>query len=596
MGERPIGFVPDGFVPDAPPPTSGALDAAKRFVMGFAHNVDPRPALKLVYDGANALGGMLSGDLSRGDAFADDLKGLGQAQLEQFKKGYEAYKAGRFSEAAGHTLAGALPLVGPAAAAAGETIGSGDFAGGAGQIAGLAAGAKAPAIVARVLPKSIGVKGLGGPVDPVAAAAVAEGRAQGVPLDAATATGRPIVATLQKAISDSIGGAGTAERFQAAQAKGLATVGEQLAAKANPGGGAMTPESAGQAAIDAVGKVVADHGAVADAAYGKLRAIEARRPIPVDLTKVKAALEPLYRTLAVGADIAPLQGAKAAATRALARILEGPDIASASEVDSALSDLKALQRDAADTPGAAAANRAVAQVHNALLREVAKAGPDALKALNEGRAATTAKYAAIEVRDFLQGNTSEPVQAYGRTVAANDTNIARVRELAQTVPAEMPKIGRAFLDDVMGQATADGGFQHAARVASRWEKLGAETKALMFKDPAHITALDNFFRLAEKITKNENPSGSGKIVNLKNFWNPMQLLSAVPMAALSKLFYTEQGVRLLTDGLHVPMQSPAAIAAYTARLSAAVKNLGGALDPAMAEERREPMPPTIGRR
>lgn len=596
----PDGFVPDSKQADKPAAASSWLDSATNFVTNFAHNVDPRPALKLLYDTGKAGAGAFSGNLAMGDDFAADLKGLGQAQVDQFKKGKQAYHEGRISEAVGHTIAGALPLVGPAAANAGEQIGSGDISGGLGAGAGLIAGMKAPEVVGKVLPKSIGVPGLGGPIEPKAAAAVAEGLSQGVPLDAATATGRPIVATLQKAASDSIGGAGAAERFKAAQQAGLATVGEQLASKANERAGvpgpSVTPENAGKGAISKVQSKIDEFSQTADAGYGKLRAIEDKQPIPVDLRGVKAALEPMYRTMAVGADIAPLQGAKAGAVRAIARILEGPDVAGASEVDSALSDLKSLARSAQDTPGAAAANRAVAQVHQAVIRAVSQAGPDALRALNDGRQATTAKYAAIEMRDFLEGNTGEGVGAYGRTVAPKDANVGRMREIAKLAPEAMPEIGRAFLDDLMGQATADGGFQHAPKVATQWEKLGAETKALLFNDPAHVKSLDNFFRLAEKATENVNPSGSGKIVNIKNFWQPMQLLSSVPMAALSKLLYTEKGVNLLTQGFHIPLSSPAAAASYTARLAAAVKGLGGEMQPAMAGDSQGQKPATIVQR
>lgn len=589
-----------GGAPQQPAAASSWLDSATNFVTNFAHNVDPRPALKLLYDTGKAGAGAFSGNLAMGDDFAADLKGLGKAQVDQFTKAKQAYHEGRISEAVGHTIAGALPLVGPAAANAGEQIGSGDISGGLGAGAGLIAGMKAPEVVGRVLPKSVGVPGLGGPVEPKAAAAVAEGLAQGVPLDAATATGRPIVATLQKAASDSIGGAGAAERFKAAQQAGLATVGEQLASKANERAGvpgpSVTPENAGKGAISKVQSKIDEFSQTADAGYGKLRAIEDKQPIPVDLRGVKAALEPMYRTMAVGADIAPLQGAKAGAVRAIARILEGPDVAGASEVDSALSDLKSLARSAQDTPGAAAANRAVAQVHQAVIRAVSQAGPEALRALNDGRQATTAKYAAIEMRDFLEGNTGEGVGAYGRTVAPKDANVGRMREIAKLAPEAMPEIGRAFLDDLMGQATADGGFQHAPKVATQWEKLGAETKALLFDEPAHVKSLDNFFRLAEKATENVNPSGTGKIANIKNFWQPMQLLSSVPMAALSKLLYTEKGVNLLTQGFHIPLSSPAAAASYTARLAAAVKGLGGEMQPAMADDSQGQKPATIVQR
>lgn len=595
------------------PPETSWMDSATNFVKNFAHNVDPRPALEALYDVQK---GILGGDLDALTRTTDRAKALGGAQLEQFKKAKRDYDAGRYSEAIGHTMAGALPLLGPAAATAGEQIGTGDVAGGMGGAAGLLTpfGAKygveaartgsllpTPAKVAALKPAALPVTRGTQPTHQADVAANDFAIQEGIPRDAATATGSQLIATLQKATGDSIGGAGTAERFKAGQQARLATVGEQLAAKANtqPGGQPgrpMTQQTAGEGALAAVDGHVAAETATADAAYSRLRKIEEAKPIPVNLSAEKPALEQLYRTMAIGGDIAPIQGKKGAVVRALARILEGPDVAGISEVDSALSDLKSLARDAADTPGAAAANQAVAAVHRAVMNAAAKAGPDAVKALNEGRAATTRKYAAVEVRDFLAGNTNEPVQAFRRVVERDDSNIRRVEKLAALIPEEMPNIGRAFLDDAMATAKSDRGFQHAAKLAANWEKLGPETKKLMFRNPGHVAALDNFFRVAEKMTENVNPSGSGKVINVaKNFWNPLQLLSAVPTWGLSKLLYTERGVKLLTQGFSVPLQSPAAAAQYSARLSAAIKD-AGVMQPAMAGDSQEPTPTTIGRR
>ncbi len=62
------------------------------------------------------------------------------ASGEQLGKAKEAVGQGRYSEAVGHTF-GAIPIIGPAAAAAGEQIASGDVAGGLGKGAGLVLGA-----------------------------------------------------------------------------------------------------------------------------------------------------------------------------------------------------------------------------------------------------------------------------------------------------------------------------------------------------------------------------------------------------------------------------------------------------------------------
>lgn len=135
--QQPAGFVPDGFVPDAPPPsadfrTSNAktedgdaeLDPAwERFVGGVWTNLNPLSAVEGVYNMARHP--------------IDTTKELLGAQAEQLKKGRDLFSQGRTSEAIGHVAAALLPIMGPAAAHAGERIGSGDIAGGLGEAVGL---------------------------------------------------------------------------------------------------------------------------------------------------------------------------------------------------------------------------------------------------------------------------------------------------------------------------------------------------------------------------------------------------------------------------------------------------------------------------
>lgn len=68
-------------------------------------------------------------------------KGIYGMQAEQFGKAKEDFEQGRYVEMMGHGAAGVLPLIGPAAATAGEQIAAGDVAGGLGTGAGLATGA-----------------------------------------------------------------------------------------------------------------------------------------------------------------------------------------------------------------------------------------------------------------------------------------------------------------------------------------------------------------------------------------------------------------------------------------------------------------------
>ncbi len=450
----------------------------------------------------------------------------------------------------------------------------GDLSGMGGAMAGTATQFLAPEVAARGLAAvpSMAMK----PANPAVADAIAAGKRAGVPMSAATATDNAAVGALQHITDRSVGGATIAGKSAQREAQGLATMGEQLAAKGHPL--PVTAEQAGVSTARAIDANVADHAQTADAAYGRLRAIEAKRPIPVDLAAAKAAIEPMYRTLATGADIAPQYTKSVESVSKAAYILQGPDIADASVADSALSDLKALQRDAKGTPGAAAANLAVDKVHQAVLSAVTKAGPDALQALNEGRAATTAKYVAQDVLDSLK---DEPVRTIQGLTRADDASIEALRDIGKQAPQVLPQIGRSVLDGMLGEAKEAKAFAHADKLYADWNKLGAETKSLLFRDPAYIKSLDDFFLLGKQMAKNANSSGSAHTIAIASQGGTIMralmtgnlqelgygLASIGATGGISAFLHSTAGVKLLTGGMRLP-PSPAAQAAWLAKVRA----------------------------
>lgn len=149
MSPAPEGFVPDaapaassappGFVPD--PVTTvragtqytvgpnGKLveareDADPGVLKGVWDTLNPGPMVKQLYEAAKAAPALSGPELT---LFVpkEILKNIGSAQLEQVKKGWDAFQQGHVSEGIGHLAAGALPVVGPMAAQAGEDIGAG---------------------------------------------------------------------------------------------------------------------------------------------------------------------------------------------------------------------------------------------------------------------------------------------------------------------------------------------------------------------------------------------------------------------------------------------------------------------------------------
>jgi hypothetical protein len=93
--------------------------AVGRFASGLWQNINPVTMVK-------GLAQVVSSPIETGKAVVGQMG-------EQWEKAYHAGAEGRYSEMVGHGVAGSLPLIGPAAAAAGERIGSGDVAGGLGE-------------------------------------------------------------------------------------------------------------------------------------------------------------------------------------------------------------------------------------------------------------------------------------------------------------------------------------------------------------------------------------------------------------------------------------------------------------------------------
>lgn len=418
----------------------------------------------------------------------DTAKGLLAAQVNEGRKAIADAKAGRKIEGMGHAAAALLPLLGPAAAAAGEQIGTGDVAGGLGK----AVATIAPLVAGDVLPDSVSTPTLKNP-NPAAAEAVQAAQDAGVPVSAATATGNRAIAAIQHLADRSLAGSVIAGKAARAEQAGMASMGEQLAGKgyALP----QTFEDAGDAVRAGIQDQVTGHSGLADDAYDLLRQHEANpanakvvtmpdgsrqmMPLPVDLTDAKTALQPLYDNLSRQAQLTPaaMLGDKATALRALDTIVNGPDNAPLSVVDSALSDLKRFTR---TNPGElrTGGQGTVLQAQNALDSAVkataSDAGPDVLSALQEGRKATVAKYQAQGVLDSL-GNSGS-VNAIRKLTAPGDANIDKLWAVAQQAPDALPQIGRAFLDDLMGQATQDGGFSRARSIQNQWQKLGTQNQ------------------------------------------------------------------------------------------------------------------------
>lgn len=513
-----------------------------------------------------------------------------------------AVKSGNKKEATAlmlRRLLNVIPGVGTTVDEGAKKIAAGEYGAGAGDILGLGTAMLAPGAIAEHLPAAVRVTPKASTaLNTVEKAGVEFGEARGVPIDAATQTGNKFVQSAQEISSKQPLGAPIAERFRGRQAQNLARVSGELADEAHPA--PVSPESAGRGVSGALDKGIKTLDAAGDKHYEAFRAAEADPanlqtvqmgtkqvpelnvqgnpipgkfktvpvtediPLPVDMRRIKEALEPVYDSMKQWME--PAKRSSSAGFQAIESILKGKDYLPASIAEKGLGGLKELAR-GADSAELRNVSQGIGANATGLLQDaidtaVGQQAPDALKALQKGRAATASK---MEIADVAKQLRDEPVQTFNKLVWQKDTGIDMLREVAKHAPAEMPKVGRAFIEQLFDKATENGGFDKAKSLMNQWQNLGPETKKILYPNPMLRTNIDKFFTLATKVAENPNPSGSAIVAHSMGaipafFVSPAAggtyLLGG---AAMAKLMFSPRGVRLLTEGLKVPV-SPAASA------------------------------------
>lgn len=303
-------------------------------------------------------------------------------------------------------------------------------------------------------------------------------------------------------------------------------------------------------------------------------------PMAVDVASVKDAMRPVMERLAAKKNVVgALMGSEATVASKLDALLRGPDAVSLSVADSVLSDLKRMARSNNPdlrTVGQGVAAKAVSELHGMVNQAAERAGPDAVSALNEGRIATKAKYAAADVLKKLEGpaRNKSGATAFRGLTQAGDTNIGHLRDTLTQAPDTKPLIARAVLDGLIDHPTAG-----AAKTFTDWQKIGDETKAALYT-PEHIRDLDQFFALRKRLAANPNPSGTGHTLLTASqighlVVNPATGVAAqIGAGALAKLLHSPATVRLLTRGMQIPIGNAPAVSAWLADFAAATSPSG----------------------
>lgn len=588
MAQQPTGFIPDGFEPDTTPPamppqapTTGQKVAAAAGGVVQGAGLDPRPML-------TAFTNEIGSELAHPSQVATLIPRMAMngliAPLLHVPGAWKALKEGRLTDAA-NEFTKSIPVLGPMASEISQATKSNDpleRARGYGQAAGVIASpligegiTRGATAGTRAVVNT--VRDVAQNANPVEAAALQYAAREGVPVDAATMSGNSVLKGVKHITDRSLAGSVVASRGQRAEAAGLEALGNRLANKT--GVGPQTPESASTAVTGGLTQRIKDLDAAADAGYGRMRQLEQQTPggFWVDRSGLKATVKPIYDRMMRATT--PAQQAMSKPLKAFENILNGPDIVPADVADADLSMLKGISRDASmpelRDAGQGAAARAVAELEAAVQAAVAKGGPEAVAARNAGRQATRLKYAVSDILDSLN---REPVRAYGQTTAPKDANINLLRDIARETPTEIPKIGRAVLDEMLSRATDKGGFQGAAKLSSDWDKLGTETKALLFPTTGLTKEIDQFMLAAKKLAENPNPSGTGGMnimtaqagagggaLALAATGHPGALalfgLGELTAYGLAKALRSPTTLRVLTTGMQAAPGSARAIAA-----------------------------------
>jgi len=554
-------------------------------------------------------------------------KGILEQNGQLAAKAEKAFKSGDYLSGSRHVLTylmNAVPGLGAAADSAADKIQEGKVAEGLGEATGVGLAMAGPARLPKV---STVVKSVAKSAPVRQALEFAERR--NIPVDVATATDNQFLRGAQQVASSTLGGSIPAAAGKRAQATAMTRVSGELAAEAHPV--PVSPESAGQAVRGAIEEKIGAIKGQADAAYNEFRAAaedaanlrevevgrqvpeealfqldqlamgQARKPygqlsdierqhvdrlaakigidatpqpvtqaiaLPVDMRPIKAALQKQYSEMQQWME--PARRNASQGFQAVKSIVEGPDFRPAVEAEHGLSGLKQLAREAPsddlrNVNQGIGANGA-RQLQAAIDAAAEQGGGEALAALQRGRAAHASK---MDLADVAKQLRDEPVQAFRQAAWEKDTGIAYLRKLNQAVPGEMPKIGRAYLENLFQKATSDGGFAGGKGLYAEWQRLGPQTKELLFRNPVLRQDLDSFFLLAKRMAEVPNPSGTaattaaGRVLDVASggaaytgHFLPVAV-SQIGVAGLTALMYSPRALRMMISAMKAPAQSAA---------------------------------------
>lgn len=474
------------------------------------------------------------------------LESLAAAQHEQFEKGRKEFGKGNYIEAAGHTLAGALPVLGPAAATAGEEFGEGKYGQGAAHALELLGTEAAKALPAKIRIPTRNVKNVNTPQVERALASVEPN----VRMTPGQRAGQRGLQSAEQDLLNKPATANVAEDFYQGQQDDLAAEGRRRIAS-QPGTGAGTPipktdaYGAGSAVKSALADRVSQLKSYADKLYDSTRQTTARNlkevqvgtktvpgpnplatltpegmprtvPVmakletPVDLNPVRQRLAPVYEELK--RSLPDARRANSPAWKSLEDLMtSGQPQMNAMDFDRTLSAVKSISRNGSSNMLSTQAQRLAKQViaagEQSFQDAVRSAGPNAMDKLNRARKAVAEYH---DTADFLADLNEEPAALYQNLTTGGDRVQNTLNYLSQKAPQAVQTVGKTYLEGLMDKATREGGFGRSAGVMADWDKIGPQTKKLIF-GPQLTQKMDDFLLAAKRLTPHPGSPTAGRI-------------------------------------------------------------------------------------
>jgi outer membrane lipoprotein SlyB len=83
-------------------------------------------------------------------------------------------------------------------------------------------------------------------------------------------------------------------------------------------------------------------------------------------------------------------------------------------------------------------------------------------------------------------------------------------------PAQMPMVGRAFIEEILNRVFREGDLAHTQEALNKWDALGRESKLVLFGNANLVDDLDQTMLAFRRLAQEVNPSGSGYMVEINN--------------------------------------------------------------------------------